>query len=474
MTAFLPPERMERVESWGRNLRTIGYVYRPSDIDGIREVFTIARENNVTIGVKGGGNSYGDAFQNREEIVLDLSRMNRILEWDRKTGVMACEPGVTIRQIWQHAIEDGYWPYVVSGTMFPTIGGAAAMNIHGKNHPTAGTLGEHIQEFDFLLPSGEVRRCSPSENTDLFYAAIGGIGVLGVFTRIALELKPVHSGLLRVTSLAAANWDEMFAVFEEQSAKADYSVGWIDCFAAGENAGRGLVNTAQYLEPGEDPVPLRTLRVSSQELGDTVLGFLPKSLLWRFIKPWMNPAGMQFLNSLQYALGRRKHGGTHYETHAAFAFKLDYVPNWKQAYGPHGLVQYQVFVPKAHAPQVFPEMIALCQRRNLVPFLSVFKRHRPDPFLLSYGGDGYSLALDFPLTRTNQRDVHELAADMDVLVTEAGGRYYFAKDSTLHPRRLAAFLGEERVRRFLQLKRSLDPENLLQTDLYRRIFGGIA
>jgi hypothetical protein len=75
------------------------------------------------------------------------------------------------------------------------------------------------------------------------------------------------------------------------------------------------------------------------------------------------------------------------------------------------------------------------------------------------------------VTERNRPAVWALAAELDRLVLEAGGRFYFAKDSTLHPSRLTDYLGEERVRKFLALKRECDPENLLQTDLYRRIFG---
>ena len=53
---------------------------------------------------------------------------------------------------------------------------------------------------------------------------------------------------------------------------------------------------------------------------------------------------------------------------------------------------------------------------------------------------------------------------------EAGGRFYFAKDSTLTPRSFAPVLAEERVQRFLAQKAACDPEGLLETQLFRRIF----
>ncbi len=151
-----------------------------------------------SVGLRGAGRSYGDASLNAEGISLDLTRMKRILAWDPQTGVISVEPGVTIQQLWQYTIEDGWWPHVVSGTMFPTLGGAAAMNIHGKNNWKVGPIGDHIQEFEILLPTGEVKVCSRTENAELFHAAIGGFGMLGVMTRLTLQLKKVYSGLLHV------------------------------------------------------------------------------------------------------------------------------------------------------------------------------------------------------------------------------------------------------------------------------------
>ncbi len=99
------------------------------------------------------------------------------------------------------------------------------------------------------------------------------------------------------------------------------------------------------------------------------------------------------------------------------------------------MIQYQSFVPTAHAARVFKAELALAQRRGVVPYLGVLKRHRADPFLMTHGVDGYSLALEFRLTARNRAAVWALAAAMDELVLGAGGRFYFAKDSTLDPAR---------------------------------------
>jgi decaprenylphospho-beta-D-ribofuranose 2-oxidase len=470
---MLPADRLERVWSWGMSSSAMGYVYRPSTREGVQDVFALARERGVKAGMRGAGCSYGDAATNAENITLALSRMRRILAWDPTTGVITVEPGVTIQQVWQYAIEDGWWPYVVSGTMFPTIGGAAAMNIHGKNNFAVGTIGDHIREFEILLPSGEIRICSRDLNADLFHAAIGGFGMLGCFLSLTLELKRVHSGLLRVEPISTPNLAAMFDVFEERVAQADYLVGWVDCFATGESLGRGLIHQANYLALGEDAAPAQTLRVENQELPDTFLfGLLPKSIMWRFMKPFVNHAGMRLVNAARYHSGRLLgNHHVHTQSHAGFAFLLDYVPNWKRSYLPGGLIQYQSFIPKEHAREVFTRQIELQHRHGLPSYLGVFKRHRPDPFLLTHAVDGYSLAFDFKVTNENRQRLWALAAEMDKLVLDSGGRFYFAKDSTLAHARLDAYLQEPRFQKFQALKAELDPDSLLESDLYRRVFG---
>ena len=103
-------------------------MYRPTKIEGLREVFALARGSNRNITFRGSGRSYGDAALGAENVVLDTSRMNRILSWDPHEGIITMEPGVTIEQLWQYIIEDGWWPPVVSGTMYPTVGGC--LGIH--------------------------------------------------------------------------------------------------------------------------------------------------------------------------------------------------------------------------------------------------------------------------------------------------------------------------------------------------------
>ena len=468
----LPYDRFRLLHGWGMSRSAPSWVYRPTTVEGIVEVFKIARSTGFSVGFRGAGRSYGDAPLNGENIVLDLTRMRRILEWNPETGVITLEPGVTVGDLWQYTIEDGWWPPVVPGTMYPTIGGCASMNIHGKNNYRSGPIGDHILSFTILTPAGEHLHCSRNQNAELFLGAIGGFGMLGCFTSITLQLKRVWSGLLSVRPYNVPGLAQMKELFDREVTTSEYVVGWVDAFARGDRSGRGVVHTADYLDEGEDPFPARTLRAENQALPEQVLGVLPKSVLWRFMRPIVNDPGMRGLNMAKYHASRLLDRGVpYYQSHAAFAFLLDYVPEWKRAYGPGGLLQYQSFIPAESAVETFTEMLAICRRSGEIPYLGVFKRHRPDDFLMTHAVDGFSLALDFRVDRSFRRKAEGLGRALTDLVLEAGGRFYFAKDSLLTPQDALKFLGEDRVRRFAELKRRHDPTGLLETNLARRLFG---
>jgi FAD/FMN-containing dehydrogenase len=449
----------------------LAYVHRPTTMERLRNVLTDATERGISVTARGAGCSYGDATLNEGNVVLDMSRMNRILSWDPQSGLIEIEPGVTMRQLWQYCIEDGWWPPVVAGTMQITLGGGAGMNFHGKNNFKAGPIGDHIVEFDILLPTGRIKTCRRDTEPDLFRAAIGSFGMLGIFTRLVLRMKKVYSGLLRVDAFSTRSFGEIIDEFDRRRHEADYLVGWIDCFAGGNNLGRGLVHQANYLLPGEDPEPAQTLRVVNQELPDTLFGVFPKSLLGRLLQPFTNNLGMQAINLAKFIQGDTI--GNHQvvlQPHAQFAFLLDYVPNWKFAYKPGSLIQFQSFIPERNAENVFRRQILLSQKAGIPPYLGVFKRHRPDDFLITHAVEGYSLALDYPYNESNRDGLKILVERMADIVLENGGRFYFAKDSLLPARIARAFVGEQRLAELTALKRCCDPHGVLQSKLARRLF----
>lgn len=467
---MLPTERLELVEGWGMAVSAPGYVYRPATPEGVAAVLDTGRSRGVPVTLRGAGRSYGDAALRAESIVLDLGRLDRILAWDPATGTIDVEPGVTIRRLWRFALGDGWWPPVVTGTMEPTVGGCLGMNVHGKNNWPRGTFGEHCSEIDLVTADGATRTLRRDTDGELFHAVVGSAGQLGVVTRARLHLKAVASGLLEVEAVAAPDLATMLRLADEAKDRWEYVVGWIDAFAGGARLGRGLLHFARHLEAAEDPNPSQSLRVESQDLPDNLFGLLPKSSMWLFLKPFTNRPGMRLVNLAKYLAGSTVGHDTLYrQPLAAFSFLLDYVPGWKRIYRPGGLIQHQSFVPAAAAEGVFRRQLETCRRHGAPSFLAVLKRHRPDPFLLGHGVDGFSLALDFPVHEHRRQRLWALVRELAEPVVEAGGRFYPAKDAAIPRQLYRATFADGQLERFAALKHQLDPERLLRSSLGDRL-----
>ena len=457
-----------QLENFGHSLKASSYRIPVKTSDELYEVFQLAKKHGLKITARGTGISYNDASLNGGGIVLDMSGMNQILEWDPVSGLIRCEAGVTLEQLWKRVEPEGWWPPVVSGTMKTTLGGCLAANIHGKNNFQVGPIGEHVAEFTAMLPTGALVTCTPKKNADLFYAMISGLGMLGIFTSVTLKMKRVYSGLISVDAWHVNNLHAHLNELQEHAGDHDYIVGWLDAMASGKSLGRGQIHGARQLKEGEDSNPQKTMQLAYQHLPDRFFGILPKSKMHYFMSPFVNNVGWKFVNIGRYLTALRAH--TFRQSHAEFHFLLDFVPNWERSFGRGGLIQYQSFLPKETAEDVWREMIQLSLRNRLPSYLAVTKRHRPDKYLLTHGVDGFSLAMDFKVTERNRKWLGVMLQEFDRIVLDAGGRFYFAKNSETSAESTQRFLGDEAIAKFKRLKKRCDPDGLLESDLYRRIF----
>jgi hypothetical protein len=290
--------------------------------------------------------------------------------------------------------------------------------------------------------------------------------MLGIFTSIKLQMKKMYSGLLEIHAWPTKTLQEHLALIKENAPKYDYIVGWLDTI---NTVGHGQIHAANYLHDGDDPNAYKNMQLEHQNLPSRLFGVMPKSLLHYFMTPFVNNLGWGLVNQAKYIASLRKH--TFRQSHAAFHFLLDYVPDWERAVGRGGLIQYQSFLPKETALQAWTEMLALAKKQGTPSYLGVTKRHRPDKFLLTHAVDGFSLALDFKITESKRPKLQKLLQAYDRIVVEHGGRFYFAKNSETSPEIAKGFLGEETIAKFKKLKQRCDPNHLLESDLYRRVFG---
>lgn len=455
---------LRAVAGWGESHRTWARAYRPETPAEAAAILADAREDGRRVALRGGGRSYGDASVLSRETLVDLSALTAVESVDAQTGEVQVQCGVTIDRLWRACLPHGFWPAVVPGTSFATVGGCISMNVHGKNNVPRGVFGDHLAGLELVVPGEAPRWITQDEDPELFRAVCGGLGLLGLVTRARIRTKPVHSGLLEVEADTVSSLGELLHWLDERCEQDEYVVGWLDAF---DHDGRGVMHAGRHLPVGADPDAANTLTEAAQELPPRLAGVVPRGLAWLVLWPFGCPTGMRLINLGKYRsawfLGR----DTLRQAHAPFHFLLDHVPGWKRIYHPGGLIQYQSFVPADAAETVFRRQLELCREADHVSWLAVVKRHRSDDYLLSHAVDGYSLALDFPVTAQHRESLWDLCRRMDDLVLDAGGRMYLAKDSTTTPENFArAYPG---LGRFRELRERQDPDRVLVTDQSLRL-----
>ena len=311
------------LDGFGISARSASRYLQPQSVDELAEIIRRAASEDLKLTFRGSGRSYGDAALNTGQLVVDNRGLSRVLSFDRERGTIELEPGATIETMWRTGVPAGFWPHVVPGTMYPTMGGCVAMNIHGKNCFKAGPYGDHVQELDLITASGERKTLSREREPELFRAVIAGMGLLGAVTRVKLGMKKIESGRVKVRPITTPNLNAMFDCFVEHMPQSDYLVGWIDCFAGGSGLGRGLVHQANYMSAAEDPAGRALLDNDKQVLPPSIMG-VPRSILWRIMKLMTNDPGMKLVKGVKYVLPVTfDSSGTFTKEQVAFAFMHD-------------------------------------------------------------------------------------------------------------------------------------------------------
>src|SRR6201990_46807 len=209
------------LRGFGRTAPTVAEVRAVHSVEDVAASVAAAGPRGVI--ARGLGSSYGDPAQNAGGVVLDMTSLARVHSIDADTGVAVVDAGVSLDALMKAALPFGLWVPVLPGTRQVTIGGAIACDIHGKNHHSAGSFGNHVRSMDLLTADGEVCRLTPDgPDTELFWATVGGNGLTGIILRATIEMTPTETAYFIADGDLTASLDETIALHSDGS-EANYT-----------------------------------------------------------------------------------------------------------------------------------------------------------------------------------------------------------------------------------------------------------
>jgi decaprenylphospho-beta-D-ribofuranose 2-oxidase len=446
---------------WGRTAPTTARVLTDPTPESIADAVRAAGPRGVL--ARGLGRAYGDAAQNAGGLVVDMTGLARIHSIDADSGVVDVDAGVSLDTLMRRALPFGLWVPVLPGTRQVTVGGAIAADIHGKNHHTEGSFGNHVLSMELITASGEIRTLTPDgtdgpnggTDAELFWATVGGMGLTGIVVRARIRLMPTETAYFVVDTERATDLDDLMARLADNDDNYTYSVAWFDSVATGASMGRAVLTRGWAARHDDLPRKLRRdpLRFDAPRLC-TAPPVFPSGLL--------NRVTARAFNELWYRKAPTDRRGE-VQNITTFFHPLDIVGDWNRVYGPRGFLQYQFVVPFG-AEDTFRRCVRQIAASGQVSCLNVLKRFGPgNAAPLSFPAPGWTLAVDIPI----RPGVDALCATLDQLVLDAGGRVYLAKDSRVDAGTLARMY--PRLDEWRKVRAAVDPHGVFVSDLARRL-----
>lgn len=393
-----------KIHGWGHYSVVDAQVLKPAKINDINKLI----QANKKIIARGLGRSYGDSANSN--VVVDTTSLNRIVKFDSLKGVILCESGVSIKEINELTIPQGWFVPVTPGSSYVTLGGAIASDIHGKNHHLDGAFSEHILSANLMLGNGEILTISNSINSDLFQATCGGMGLTGIIVSASIKLKSISSNLIKKTTIKNNSLEDLFNQFEINFSS-PYSVAWIDCSNKKKKSISSLLFLGEHVKKGE--------LISSAKK--------PRYIPIKFCSMFLNKHFIKIFNKAYYFKNLKKIQTTQVFLENYF-YPLDSLQNWNFLYGKKGFIQYQFVIPKTNGIKILKKILDIINEYDQTPFLAVLKILGPqNKNYLSFPMEGYTLALDFKVSH----GLLKLISVLDKVVALNGGRIYLTKDAIM-------------------------------------------
>ena len=184
----------------GLNATRVVSIERPRSVGELQALVRQSEAARASLSVSGSRHAMGGQQFLAQHRLLDMRGMSRVLDMDMERGLVTAEAGIEWPALidgymsMQRALEPGCEPrwgirQKQTGADNLTLGGALSANAHGRGL-TMPPIVADVESFSLVGPDGEVRRCSRSENADLFSLAIGGYGLFGAIADVTLRLSP--------------------------------------------------------------------------------------------------------------------------------------------------------------------------------------------------------------------------------------------------------------------------------------------
>jgi decaprenylphospho-beta-D-ribofuranose 2-oxidase len=434
-----------KVSGWGNIFKSSSSIWQITS-ENYLEIKTLSG----SLIPRGQGRAYGDASTIQGGTLVSTENLDKILYFNQQTGICRLEGGVTFEKLLIQTINSSWYPPVIPGSRFISMGGALASDVHGKNHFLEGSFSDHVVSFNLLTKSGEVLLVTRHLNEDLFFATAGGMGLTGVILDLEIQLKRSESNQFSTRVQSTTSFQETLLKLSKTCEESEYAIAWID-FANTKEFGRSIVygsNRDAGFSPSKPHAPkLLTIPKLPLNVMSRILIKVYNSMrFWRMKKISKSQAIKQSIWEVM--------------------FPSDLFNSWNRLFGFKGLMEYQfVFSPEKNE-EVEVLLREMCELVN--PALCAIKiLGEGNQCYLSFPRPGYLVGITFPWEKGLESHIDE----WDKTLVTIGARKYLSKDVLTKKEVIQNMYPN--INSMREVRKKYDPNMNMNSDLSIRLFSDL-
>lgn len=151
------------------------------------EIANAVKTHQGPISIGGGRFSQGGQTATENALQIDMRKFNRVLSFSKADKEITVQAGIRWRELIQYIDKYNLSVKIMQTYANFTVGGSLSVNVHGR-YVGQGPIILSVKSFKIILADGTLLNASRTENQEIFYAAIGGYGGIGVITEVTLHL----------------------------------------------------------------------------------------------------------------------------------------------------------------------------------------------------------------------------------------------------------------------------------------------
>ena len=457
----------KRLHSYGHNASKQCNVILPSQVNELKD-FVGEKSSNETFSIKGAGNSFGDVFLPQDHTVIDMSGLNSIINFDSLSSTVTVEAGVNVGELQRFLLVRGFYLPSCSGAIDNTAAGDASANINGKDSWRKGHYYHNVLSLELLDTTGKIHTITKID--EAFRSIIGGLGLIGVIVNLTLRIEPVLGSMLSISRTVTRSLSETVNCMMEQCKEPnDFAYAWVDSLARGINCGRGIIESARFVDGADDDLnellkmPDRVLGIPDDWFWNTY------RVSWNFVQKLnLHTPVYRMVNAARFQMLKNKNGTT--ETgYFKYQFPMmSTLPNWNKRFIKKGMQEIHcIFSAAVFENAVFDLWKVMAQFR-LYPELAAIRKHKADEAFLSFAADGLSTTLNYDRFGRTDDEIYRMERKLIETVIKYKGKVYLAKFPYITSEELKEMYPN--VDSFLNQKKIYDPENRLVSSASARLF----